>query len=344
VSARRFTWIAGALAAASISTFALAQQPPPPSQRVPQPGQPGQAQPGHKPSPNDPDVQARIQQLLQQRMQHQQGAPGGRPPRPGGPLPIGGLPGSHARPPAHAAPHAAHAVHAEEPHHPDEEHCPGHGPDDPPPPPNWWHGMLMANTERAKEGGFVNQLLFRYENEENPCDPRNEAPPFAATVLNFAVLLLVLYKYGRKPLSDALAKRRETIMADIDTATRLKEEAEDRLAEYEESFENLSEKLEGMRREYADQSEAEKRRIVDEAEERRARMRKDAQFRIEQELKQAKADLLREAVAASAAAAEALVVARMTTDDHERIAEDYLKALGPAVKRGAAATTLGGAA
>ena len=171
----------------------------------------------------------------------------------------------------------------------------------------------------------MNQLLFRYENEDNPCDPKNEPPPFLAAVLNFAIFGLLIAKFGQKPVSDALVKRRATIMADIENAARLKDEAESRLGEYKSKFKRLNEKLEEMRADYQAQGKAEQNRILQEAEERRTRMRRDAEFRIEQELKAARLDVLRGAVLASTKAAEELLQKKVVAGDHERLAEAYLK-------------------
>ena len=91
------------------------------------------------------------------------------PGRPGGGLPPGFNPRAQ---PAHAEPEEEHA------HAKHEEH---EEPDALPPPVNWWHGIMMVNNERAAQGGFVNQLLFRYENPKNHADPKNEPPPFLAS-------------------------------------------------------------------------------------------------------------------------------------------------------------------
>jgi F-type H+-transporting ATPase subunit b len=211
------------------------------------------------------------------------------------------------------------------PHEPEEEehaseHCPGHGPEDPPPPINVWHGMLMVNNERALQPGFINQLLFRYDNPKDRCDPRNEPPPYMASLLNFAVLAFVLARYGRKPLAEALLKRKQSIMAEIDTATRLKEDAEARLEDYEDKLENIEDKLSEVRAEYAAQAEIEKQHILADAEERRVRMRRDAEFRIEQERKTARDELLREAVVNATAAAEALIKKQMSAGDQDKMA------------------------
>jgi F-type H+-transporting ATPase subunit b len=248
------------------------------------------------------------------------------------------------RVPQHPVPRRPH-VEAPEAEHVDEENCPGHGQDDMPRPVNWWHGFLMVNNEHASAGGFINNLLFRYENEENHCDPRNEPPPFAAAVVNFAILCFILYRFGRKPLAEALVKRKQSIMAEIDNATRLKEEAESRLAEYEEKLENIHDKLEEVRAEYAAQGEAERRHILEDAEERRDRMRRDAEFRIDQELKTARTELLREAVEKAVAGAEKTLREKLQASDHEKIAEDYLKSIGAAVaSSGKPRVLVGGAA
>jgi F-type H+-transporting ATPase subunit b len=196
---------------------------------------------------------------------------------------------------------------------------------------NWWHGILMVNNERAKQGGFLNKLLFRYENHDNPCDPDNEPPPFLASVLNFGLLAFILYRFGKKPITEALAKRKQSIMQEIETAERLEEEARSRLDDYEEKFEKIEDTLEALKAEYAAQAEIEKKHVLAEAEERRARMKRDAEFRIEQELKAAKIAVLNEAVDGAVAAAEEILKKKMAQADGDRLAQDYLGAIGPAL-------------
>jgi F0F1-type ATP synthase membrane subunit b/b' len=57
-------------------------------------------------------------------------------------------------------------------------------------------------------------------------------------------------------------------------------------------------------------------------------MRKDAKFLVEQELKQIRGDLWREAVDMAVRAAEDLLKLRVTPADQERLAEEYLADLG----------------
>lgn len=202
--------------------------------------------------------------------------------------------------------------------------------------------MIMVNNERAKQGGFLNTLLFRYDNEENPCDEHNEPPPFLASLLNFGLLAFVVARFGRKPIAEALAKRKQSITQEIDTATRLREEAEDRLQTYEDKFETMEETLEALKSELALQAEVEKKHLLSEAEERRVRMRRDAEFRIEQELKAAKAELLQAAVQSAVLAAEDLLKKSASAQDQDRMTKEYLSAIPAAIKGSAGPSGLVG--
>jgi F-type H+-transporting ATPase subunit b len=216
-------------------------------------------------------------------------------------------------------------------HHGGGHACPGHGPNDPPHHINFWQGLIGVNNEKAQQDGFLNRLLWRYDNKADPCDAKNQPPPLLASILNFGLLVFILYRFGRKPLSDALVKRKQSIMGEIDNATRLKKEARERLVDYEERFEKIEETLQALTAEHAAQSEREKKHILAEAEERRARMRRDAEFRIEQEIKAARIELLHEAVDSAITAAEELIRKRVSEGDIQRMADDYLSSVSAAV-------------
>jgi F-type H+-transporting ATPase subunit b len=341
---RRVGVVAAGAAALLIGSAALAQQPAPEAQPRPIPVQPAQGQPGQVP----PSMQGAPPPGMQPGMQPRQvpglppghpafgQPPGGRQPPPGGhgrALPPGVAPqqrGAVAPPPAKRKPKL--------------EECPGHGHMDAPHHVNWWRGMLMVNNERAQKGGFVNELLFRYHNEENPCDEKNEPPPFLASLLNFGLLAFVIYRFGKKPVGEALLKRKQTIMHEIDVAQDLLNSSQRRLREYEEKLKRIDETSAQLKADFALQSETEKKHFLAEAEERRVRMRKDAEFRIEQELKAAKAELLQAAVQGAVAAAEDLLRKSASAQDQERMSREYLSAIPAALEQGKSSATLTGGA
>lgn len=238
------------------------------------------------------------------------------------------------------APHGAQPAHGAQPGHGEkghDEHGGGHGdhdchgPNAPAHHINWYQGLLGVNNKKAQEGG-INKLLWRYYDDKNECDPKNQDPPLLAAVINLAIVVFVLFHFGKKPVVEALAKRKKTIMQDIDAATELREDAEKRLATYEKQLATIEDRRNELKEEYATQWEAERRRILKDAEEKAARLRRDAEFRVAQELKQAQSDLLREAVDDSVVAAESLLKSRIGASDQERLADEYLAGIGQALK------------
>jgi F-type H+-transporting ATPase subunit b len=155
-----------------------------------------------------------------------------------------------------------------------------------------------------------------------------KTPPYVAMLINFAVLAAAYYLLGKKGVSEGLKARRDTIAKDIEDAQRMKHEAEERAKVYQAKLAKLEEEMQLARDSLLYAGQAEQERIVREAEAKAERMRKDAEFLVEQELKQIRGDLLREAVETAVRAAEDLLKARVTPADHERLAEDYLADLG----------------
>jgi F-type H+-transporting ATPase subunit b len=155
-----------------------------------------------------------------------------------------------------------------------------------------------------------------------------ETPPFIAMVINFAILAGAYYALGKKPIAEGLKSRRDTIARDIEEAQRMRAEADARAKSYLAKLEHLEEEMRVARDSLVHAGEAEHERIVKEAEAKAERMRKDAEFLVEQELKQIRGDLWREAVETAVRSAEELLKVRVTSADQERLAEDYLSDLG----------------
>lgn len=207
--------------------------------------------------------------------------------------------GLHAEP-AHVAVHGEHAEH-------DESAPPGEI--------NYWRGLIAASDKHAD----AMPLLFRHE---------GEPAPLLASVLNFAVFAFLIVRFAKKPLAEALVKRKETILRDIDEATKLKAEADARLADYQAKLRKIEDEVERVRREFREQGERDRARIVKEAEERRVALRKDAEFLLEQELKQMHLDVTRETVDRAVALASELLAKKLTAADHDRFGESFLAELG----------------
>lgn len=237
-------------------------------------------------------------------------------PRPGAADPHGAA-NPHGAPNPHGAanPHGGHG----ESGHGEGEHG-GHGEHDekaPPPPINWWHGLL------GEKAGEPPSILWR-----EPGEP----PPYLASFINFAILLFIVNKYGKKALADALVKRKENITREIDEATRLRKAAEERLAQYEAKLDKISDELDRVRLEFRDQGERDKQRIIAEAKERRERMRADTEVILAQEVKQMRHELLSEIVRDATKMATEILSKNTTLGDHDRFAEAFLHQLRSSAK------------
>lgn len=255
------------------------------------------------------------------------------PPRPRGPQDIPGHPavgGAQPKVPAAAA-SPTPAAHGGDHGGGDHGGHDCHGPNAPTHHINWFQGLLGVHNEKSQQGG-LNKLLWRYNNPKDECDEKNQDPPVLGALINLAVVVFVLMRFGRKPIADALVHRKKTIMQDIDAAAALRTDAEKRLKSYEKQLTRIEERRRELQDEYAAQWETERKRILKEAEEKAARLRRDAEFRVAQELKQAQSDLLREAVDGAVSAAEELLKSRVAAADQERLANDYLAGIGDALK------------
>lgn len=153
-----------------------------------------------------------------------------------------------------------------------------------------------------------------------------------AQVMNFILWLAIVIYLAKKPLTQFLAGRRMSVEEGLVEAKNLKEAAETKYADYSERLERLDEELEKLRTEMVQAGEAERDRIIAEAESRATRMRADAKFVIEQQMKQLRADLTREAIEAAMTAAERVLTEQVKEADQTRLAQEYLEGLEVTMK------------
>jgi F0F1-type ATP synthase membrane subunit b/b' len=177
---------------------------------------------------------------------------------------------------------------------------------------NWFHGMLGVKRDVEPS------LLWR-----TPDMPT----PFAALLLNTAILFGLFYKFARKPVAKGLVDRRQRIMRGIDEATAMKEEAKRQLEAYRQKLDNLDSEIERVKREMREGAEFERKRILDDAAARRTRLEEEARVLIDQEMKAVRDELTRETARAALRSARELLATNTSTDDHRRLCEEYLETL-----------------
>jgi F-type H+-transporting ATPase subunit b len=188
--------------------------------------------------------------------------------------------------------------------HAEAEHVPGDI--------NWFYGWI-AEKEGAEPG-----LLFR---------PKGMQPPLGGVVVNTVILFWLLVRFTRRPVADALKKRKGSIMQGMEDAARMKKDAAERLGDYEAKLDHIDQEIERVKREMREAGETERVRILAEAKERRGRMERDAQLLIEQEIKAARQIILRETVQSAVKSASERLQREVSAADHQRLADEYLAGL-----------------
>jgi F-type H+-transporting ATPase subunit b len=148
-----------------------------------------------------------------------------------------------------------------------------------------------------------------------------------ASFVNFAILVSLFVWLFKDGLNKFLKERKAAVERQLNEAARLKAEAEAKHKEYTERLAQLDRELEQIKSEMIAAGVKERDRIVAEAEQKAARMRREAEFIVEQQVKQLREDLAREAAEAAIAAAEELLAKATTSYDQQRLAQDYLTSL-----------------
>lgn len=144
-------------------------------------------------------------------------------------------------------------------------------------------------------------------------------------VMNFAVLVIVLVYLLRKPLSQALNSRIKGIKDELEDLEARKNDAEKKLAEYNQRLAQLEKEAATIVEEYIRQGNEAKARILKEAESSAEKLKAQARRNIEHEFEQAKLKLQEEIFETSLEKAEEIIINKFSEEDQDRIVDEYLK-------------------
>jgi F-type H+-transporting ATPase subunit b len=143
-------------------------------------------------------------------------------------------------------------------------------------------------------------------------------------VINFVVLAGLLFLVLRKPVAGALSSRIEGIKAQLADLEAQKEDAEKKLAAYNEKLSQLEVEAEKIVKDYIQQGNEAKARIIQEAEAAAEKLQFQARRNIEQEFERAKQRLQQELLEKSLVKAEDIIKAKITAKDQDRLVDEYL--------------------
>jgi F-type H+-transporting ATPase subunit b len=154
-------------------------------------------------------------------------------------------------------------------------------------------------------------------------------------VLNLLLLLTVLVVFVRKPVQAYFSDRRDRIQGELETAARLRKEAEERYARWQRRLAELDAELEGIRATSRERAEAERERILQDAQRTAARIRADAGVAVEQELRRARDELRDEAANLAIRLAGEMLSQQVTPADRERLLDEFIASVEQHSRRGA---------
>ena len=157
--------------------------------------------------------------------------------------------------------------------------------------------------------------------------PENGAEILKQTIyqgLNLALLLGVLFYFGRKPISEFFETRRSGIKSELSEAADLLAEAERRNAELQRRLVDLGSEVEGIREEAGRRAEEEAERILADAQATAERIRRDAQAAVAQELRRAQSALRDEAADLALEIATRKLNDQVGDADRDRLVDEFI--------------------
>jgi F-type H+-transporting ATPase subunit b len=153
---------------------------------------------------------------------------------------------------------------------------------------------------------------------------------------NLIVILAVLVYFGRKPIADYFAARRQGIQTQLAQAAELLSQAEHRNSELQRRLVDLASELESIREASGRRTEDEAMRILAEARAAAERIRRDAQAAVDQELRRAQAKLRDEAADLALELAAKKLSAAVGDADRDRLVDEFITRVEPGATGGAA--------
>jgi F-type H+-transporting ATPase subunit b len=146
-------------------------------------------------------------------------------------------------------------------------------------------------------------------------------------VINFLILLVVLYKFVYKPLLGTLESRSAAIKQQLAEAQAARESAQRQLAEFEAKLTASQAEAQAVRDRALREAAELRERLTAEARREASHLVESARAEIEQDVRRARADLRREVAGLAVNIAERLIQRNVQAEDQERLVQEALARL-----------------
>lgn len=146
-------------------------------------------------------------------------------------------------------------------------------------------------------------------------------------IIDFVILVVLLWAVLKGPIKKYLMQRHDKVLFEMEAATRLRKEAEARLAELDRMMSGLEAEIGKVRDQFRADGEREKARILAEAEVGADKIRQNAKKTLEQEMAVLREQLEDELVKSVLESTEAKVRQRLDQATQKRLATSYVDSL-----------------
>ncbi len=147
-------------------------------------------------------------------------------------------------------------------------------------------------------------------------------------VVNFIALMIILVKFGAKPIGSGLSARRKQIKEEIEDLQQKRVDAEQSYDDSQSKLANVEQEIDLIVDRAVAQAEIEKTKIIEKAEQAADDLKRAAEMAVQNEVTEARRLLKDEVAEQAAVMAEELIVKNLTDDDQVKIIEDYLSKVG----------------
>ncbi|GAB6190277.1 F0F1 ATP synthase subunit B family protein [Desulfocastanea catecholica] len=147
-------------------------------------------------------------------------------------------------------------------------------------------------------------------------------------VVNFIALMIILVKFGAKPIGAGLSSRRKKIKDEIETLEMKRIEAENSYNAFQAKLATVESEIDKVVERAIAQAEVEKIKILEKAEQGAADLMRSAEMAVQNQVTEARRTLKNEVAEQAAILAEEIIVKNLTVDDQVKIIETYLDKVG----------------
>jgi len=147
-------------------------------------------------------------------------------------------------------------------------------------------------------------------------------------VVNFIALMIILVKFGAKPIGQGLSARQKKIRDEIETLEAQKAASEKSFNEFQAKLATVESDIDKIVDRAIAQAEVEKVKIIEKAEKAAEDLKRSAEMAINNEIALARKMLKNEVADQAAAMAEELIVKNLKPEDQVAIIENYLDKVG----------------